>query len=55
MGLTITRLFSTTFAEEQETRILMVGLDAAGKTSEEKTKMKVRKLISCSFQPFFIG
>uniref|UniRef100_A0A6U1US46 ADP-ribosylation factor n=1 Tax=Vannella robusta TaxID=1487602 RepID=A0A6U1US46_9EUKA len=33
MGLTISKMFSTVLGEEQETRILMVGLDAAGKTT----------------------
>jgi len=33
MGLTISKLFTSVLGEEQETRILMLGLDAAGKTS----------------------
>jgi len=33
MGLTIARLFQQLWFEGRDTRILMVGLDAAGKTT----------------------
>lgn len=51
MGLSFTKLFSRLFAK-REMRILMVGLDAAGKTTI-LYKLKLGEIVICSFFPLF--